>query len=55
MKARIVFLKLAAELERDRMVITANRLMQNFPEPPYRSDVFLHLLCLCHVRLPPKS
>lgn len=47
--------ELATELERDRMVVTANRLMQNFPEPPYRSDVFLHLLCLCHVPLTPKE
>jgi hypothetical protein len=37
------------------MVIAANRLMQNFAEPPYRSDVFLHLLCLRHVPLTPKE
>ncbi len=36
------------------MVITANGLMQNFAKPPYRSDVFLHLLCLCHIPLTPK-
>jgi hypothetical protein len=36
------------------MVITANGLMQNFAKPPYRSDMFLHLVCLCHVPLTPK-
>jgi len=36
------------------MIITANGLMQNFAKPPYRSDMFLHLVCLCHVPLTPK-
>ena len=36
------------------MVITANGLMQNFAKPPYRRDMFLHLVGLCHVPLTPK-
>ena len=47
-----LFRELTAKLQCDSVVITANRLLQDFPKPLDRSNVSLHLLSICHVPYP---